>query len=172
MLIHILLIYLLNLSACSCSIFRQINAFTIKQLINFDQLNKIVETALGIDPSNAIQQGQPQPLQLQSVIKKPLETKPQLASPQSTLAKNRVNPIQKNQLTSLLTDNWLKNATPLNFFNYDIDFTKPLPFTNTITNSFTYFSPTPSVEPDIKFNAPDMIRFRGFKGTTFSLHIY
>ena len=63
-------------------------------------------------------------------------------------------------MTSLLSDNWLiKNSS---FFNYEIDLSKPLPF--------TYFSSTPaSVEPDLKFNVPDMIRFRGFKAETHQI---
>ena len=153
-----LLIIALYLGACSCSFFRQINSpFTIKQLINFDQLNRIVETALGLDQNNNSHQASLlsslsplQSPQLPPSAKKPAENK-QLnptASP-----KGRLNSIQKNQLTSLLSDSsWLKNAS---IFNYNIDLSKPLPF--------PYFSPAPvSVEPDIMMNVPDMIRFRGF----------
>ena len=154
-----LLIFALHLSAGSCSFFRQINSpFTIKQLINFDQLNRIVETALGLDQNGNNNSNQASLLSSLSPplasVKKPTENKQPnpAASP-----KGRLNSIQKNQLTSLLSEaSWLKNAT---IFNYNIDLSKPLPF--------PYFSPAPvSVEPDIMMNVPDMIRFRGFISET------
>lgn len=179
MLIHILFIYLLKLSACSCSIFRQMNSpFTIKQLINFDQLNKIVETALGIDQNNLFSsftqpnkkqsspsasqqqvshiQTQQLPQQLQSESKQQQLNTILPKRPSLPLSLPLPIPIPKPQLSvsSLLTDSWLKNAS---FFNYEIDLTKPLPF--------TYFS-SASVEPDLKFNVPEMIAFRGFKPET------
>lgn len=165
--IQILIFFLNLINFSTSSIFRQINtSFTIKQLINFDQLNKIVETALGIDQNSnpfpfSLNAQQNQASSTTSILNKKLaEPKQQLtSSSQSIPPKIRINLPPKNQLTSLLLgDNWLKNATPLNFLNYDIDLSKPLPF--------TYFGPTPSVEPDLKFTVPEMIRYRGFKAET------
>ena len=148
------LLLILQLSACTCSFFRQINSpFTIKQLINFDQLNRIVETALGLDPAGNVSNQAAGSSMSSAAVKKPVENK-QFNVP---VPKIRLNSIQKNQLTSLLSEaSWLKNAS---IFNYNIDLSKPLPF--------TYFAPAQvSVEPDIGMNVPEMIRFRGFIAET------
>lgn len=150
------LLLILHLGACFGSFFRQINSpFTIKQLINFDQLNRMVETALGLDQASN-NSNQASLIPSSPAAKKPAENK-QLSG---QAPKTRLNSIQKNQLTSLLTEaSWLKNAS---IFNYNIDLSKPLPF--------TYFSPAPAshVEPVRIFRLIKILKYNACFCSPFS----